>query len=49
MRFAWLEELLPQEVVSPRNQILWVLFFAFFPLAYLGGVWLERMEEAPLE
>jgi serine phosphatase RsbU (regulator of sigma subunit) len=44
--FAWLEELLPYAMLSPRRRIWWLLFFALFPLAYLGGVWLEVKEES---
>jgi serine phosphatase RsbU (regulator of sigma subunit) len=41
----WLEELLPAALVTRRSRIWWLLFFALFPLAYLGGVWLEVREE----
>jgi serine phosphatase RsbU (regulator of sigma subunit) len=47
MRLGWLEELLPQAMVTPRSRIWWMLFFALFPLAYVGGVMLERSEEGP--
>jgi len=46
MSFRWLEELLPHAMISPRNRIWWLLFFALFPLAYFGGVWLELKEES---
>jgi len=42
---AWLEDLLPSGMLSPRTRIWWLLFFALFPLAYLAGVWLEVDEE----
>ncbi len=42
----WLEELLPYSMVSVRTRVWWLLFFALFPLAYLGGVWLEVKEES---
>jgi serine phosphatase RsbU (regulator of sigma subunit) len=47
MRFAWLEHLLPRAVLTPQNQIAWLLFFVLFPLAYTGGVMLETKEESP--
>lgn len=47
MNVAWLDELLPQAVLSPRTKVLWVLFFALFPLAYVGGVMLQLAEESP--
>ena len=47
MNLAWLEELLPQAMVTPRTKWLWLLFFGLFPLAYVGGWLLERAEEAP--
>jgi serine phosphatase RsbU (regulator of sigma subunit) len=43
---AWLEELLPNAMVSARARIWWLLFFALFPLAYAGGVWLAVNEES---
>jgi serine phosphatase RsbU (regulator of sigma subunit) len=46
MSGAWLEELLPYGTVPRRTRIWWLLFFALFPLAYLGGVWLEVNEES---
>jgi serine phosphatase RsbU (regulator of sigma subunit) len=46
MSGEWLEELLPYALVSPRSRSWWLLFFALFPLAYLGGVWLEVREES---
>src|ERR1700731_643114 len=46
MNARWLEELLPEAVVPPRTKILWVLFFALFPLAYVGGVMLQLAEES---
>jgi hypothetical protein len=46
MKGAWLEELSPHAMVSPRSRIWRLLFFALFPLAYLGGVWLEVNEES---
>jgi serine phosphatase RsbU (regulator of sigma subunit) len=42
----WLEELLPYSMISARTRVWWLLFFALFPLAYLGGVWLEVKEES---
>ena len=45
MTGAWLDELLPQAMLSPRSRILWLPFFLLFPLAYLGGVLLELAEE----
>ncbi len=42
----WLEELLHHSVMSPRSRIWWLLFFALFPLAYAGGIWLEVNEES---
>jgi hypothetical protein len=47
MRFAWLQLLLPRAVLTPQNQIWWVLFFALFPLAYTAGVMLETKQESP--
>jgi serine phosphatase RsbU (regulator of sigma subunit) len=47
MRFAWLEHLLPRAVLTPQNQIAWLLFFVLFPLAYTGGVMLETNKESP--
>jgi len=47
MNLAWLEELLPAAMVSPRSRVWWALFFALFPLAYVGGVLLELAEESP--
>lgn len=47
MGTAWLDELLPHSVVSPRTRMLWVLFFLLFPLAYVGGVVLQMAEERP--
>jgi serine phosphatase RsbU (regulator of sigma subunit) len=41
MNTDWLEEILPREVLTPHNRILWLLFFMLFPLAYVGGVILE--------
>jgi hypothetical protein len=32
-------------MVSPRTKLLWVTFFALFPLAYAGGVMLEMAQE----
>ena len=46
MNFTWLETLLPRAVLNNRNQIWWALFFLLFPLAYLGGIKLETIEEA---
>ncbi len=47
MNTGWVEELLPRAMVSPRTKIVWVAFFALFPLAYLGGVMLEMAQERP--
>lgn len=49
MSTAWLDELLPKAIVSPRFRILWLVFFLLFPLAYLGGVMLETVEERPAQ
>ncbi len=49
MNGAWLEELLPQAMVSPRTKYLWMAFLLLFPLAYLGGGLLEMMEERPAQ
>ena len=49
MNGAWLEELLPKGIVSPRFRILWLLFFLLFPLAYFGGVRLGMKEEQPMK
>ncbi len=46
MNAAWLQELLPQAILAPRTKFLWVLFFALFPLAYVGGVMLQLTEES---
>ncbi len=45
MNGAWLEELLPQAIISPRFRVLWLVFFLLFPLAYVGGVVLAVWEE----
>ncbi len=47
MNFAWLDELLPRTSITPRTRILWALFFVFFPLAFLGGIWLQLAKERP--
>ena len=45
MNLAGLDELLPPAMVSARTRWLWLLFFALFPLAYVGGWMLEQAEE----
>ena len=47
MSVAWLEELLPAAMLSPRTKILWILFFMLFPLAYVGAVMLQLAEDSP--
>ncbi len=47
MNTTWLEELLPEAMISPRNRIWWVAFFALFPLAYAGGILLDMAQERP--
>ena len=47
MNITWLDELLPQGMVTPRTRVWWALFFLLFPLAYVGGALLERSAEAP--
>ncbi len=47
MSTAWLEELLPRAMLSPRTKVLWLVFFVLFPLAYVGGVILEMAHERP--
>ena len=47
MRTMWLEELLPEAMVSSRNRIWWVAFFALFPVAYIGGIVLDTRLERP--
>ena len=45
MNTAWLEELLPRTALSSRAKICWILFFALFPLAYVGGILLEGAQD----
>ena len=47
MTQAWLEELLPPAMLTKRSQTWWALFFLLFPLAYVGGIFLEIDEESP--
>ena len=47
MSAAWLEDLLPDSMLSPRTRICWVLFFLLFPLAYVGAVAFQIAEERP--
>jgi serine phosphatase RsbU (regulator of sigma subunit) len=47
MNYAWLEELLPPAMLTKRTKILWLLFFFLFPIAYVGGIFLEIGEESP--
>jgi serine phosphatase RsbU (regulator of sigma subunit) len=47
MSTSWLDELLPQGMVTPRTRVYWALFFLLFPLAYVGGALLERSAESP--
>ena len=47
MSAAWLEDILPYSWVSAKTRIWWLIFFALFPLAYVGGVLLELSEDSP--